>query len=100
MTFYQIIMHSQMQVLLSMLEFWYLILSVVLSKIKLNNIKGSVAGFGKCKICKLFTPLTDYMCVAFRIQIIPHKPCSSLTAISDTSCNALPDLITFARVNV
>jgi len=62
MTFYQIIMHSQMQVLLSMLEFWYLILSVVLSKIKLNDIKGSVAGFGKCKICKLFTPLTDCVC--------------------------------------
>jgi hypothetical protein len=36
-----------MQVSLSTLEFWYQILSVVLSKIKLNDIKGSVAGFGK-----------------------------------------------------
>lgn len=79
MTFYQIIMHLQMQVSLSMLQFWYQILSVVLSKIKLNDIKGSVAGFGKCKICKSFTPLTNYMCVAFRINnstqtlFLPHS---------------------------
>lgn len=59
MTFYQIVTHSQMQGSLSMLEFLYQVLSVVLSKIKLNDIKGSVAGFDKCKICKSFTPLTD-----------------------------------------
>jgi len=54
MTFYQIFIHLQMQVSLSILEFWYQILSVVLSKIKLS-LEGQLQVFVNVKFVIIHT---------------------------------------------